>query len=542
MSEMTLKSLVLMAALSLMSGCSINRVLNSPPPLDVEKVKAGENRQTIISVLGEPVSTDVSKEGRSDRYEFVSGYSAKERERNIVIYLLGDIFTYGLTEFYFNHLEKKCGSVVAGQGFVEYGMEDIATSVKLVRVADGQPWGDSPPEPPPQQYPPLKVDPPRIVPPDGKITLVVQGDVKLKILDSSLSSATGRGAASGAAAVGTVGGYLGQACGPVAFICMPAGALGGAIVGSIGGAVFGLIMAEPASTWEKAAIISLEVMAGKDSRRLFAEELVSFANQHGYEIILKETHGPEIAEESVKGEKFSTLEIHNITVSLMPVQLDIRDIEIHPMRRVTPRTFVRLVEPANGSVLVEVFFMDESGLIRPIEEWMADDAKLLRSEVAGALPRLARTVVTELFMLQQFQPRTIDHSSLQEMVLWGMRPIQPQMKLSWRKDDVSETTRTPTLQWESFPGNDVTYDLRIWPVDSKVVFLKGNIDMVGDIGLNLEGLTEPSYTLETPLEPSKTYYWSVRAHFETDGKQQVTDWSRVEFGKIGVYYKFRTSD
>jgi hypothetical protein len=174
---------------------------------------------------------------------------------------------------------------------------------------------------------------------------------------------------------------------------------------------------------------------------------------------------------------------------------------------------------------------------------MADDAKLLRSEVAGALPRLARTVVTELFMLQQFQPRTIDHSSLQEMVLWGMRPIQPQMKSSWGlKDDVSETTRTPTLQWESFPGNDVTYDLRIWPVDSKVVFLKGNIDMVGDIGLNLEGLTEPSYTLETPLEPSKTYFWSVRAHFETDGKQQVTDWSRVEFGKIGVYYKFRTSD
>jgi hypothetical protein len=47
------------------------------------------------------------------------------------------------------------------------------------------------------------------------------------------------------------------------------------------------------------------------------------------------------------------------------------------------------------------------------------------------------------------------------------------------------------------------------------------------------------HTLETPLEPSSLYFWTVRARFELGGQVKVTDWgvSRVPHPS---YYRFKT--
>jgi hypothetical protein len=39
-------------------------------------------------------------------------------------------------------------------------------------------------------------------------------------------------------------------------------------------------------------------------------------------------------------------------------------------------------------------------------------------------------------------------------------------------------------------------------------------------------LEQASHKLETALEPSSPYYWSVRAHFVEQGKDRITEWSR----------------
>lgn len=86
----------------------------------------------------------------------------------------------------------------------------------------------------------------------------------------------------------------------------------------------------------------------------------------------------------------------------------------------------------------------------------------------------------------------------------------------------------PALKWEAFPRpqnlssdtgtrgfiSNVTYDLRILRTPSDIVYER-------------KGLSTPYHTVETPLQPSTTYFWTVRARFDLDGKPKVTGWSEM---------------
>ncbi len=89
----------------------------------------------------------------------------------------------------------------------------------------------------------------------------------------------------------------------------------------------------------------------------------------------------------------------------------------------------------------------------------------------------------------------------------------------------------PTMSWEPFPGSNVTYDLKIW--------------RAGRVGLDTlvydrTNLDQSTHKLETALEPSSLYYWSVRARFSEQGRERITDWSRrsVTNGVIGKIMTF----
>lgn len=137
-----LKKLLLFAtivvSLSSLQGCSIGRVFSSPPPVEVERVKVGESRNNIISVLGTPKTTETKPDSKMDIYEFVDGHSGASKLRAI-IYIAGDFFTLGLSELLFWPIELATGNGTAGRAIVDYGMDDIAKSVLLTR-ADGKPW------------------------------------------------------------------------------------------------------------------------------------------------------------------------------------------------------------------------------------------------------------------------------------------------------------------------------------------------------------------------------------------------------------------
>ncbi|MFZ4860079.1 MAG: hypothetical protein ACOYL3_27260 [Desulfuromonadaceae bacterium] len=517
-----------MAALLTIWGCSVNRALNSPQELDIERVKVGESRQTIISVLGEPKSSEVKQDGRVERYEFVTGYSKRRKVEKSFLYIGADVYSLGVTEYFFNKHEKNTGSGTTGRAIVDYGMNDLAKSVLLTNT-DGEPWendSNTLDEQPPGQMldklPPPKLEPPRVMPSDGRIALVVQGDVKpeFEIPESSVFSAAGKGASTGA----IIGAGAGVYCYWGAFLCIPAFGTAGGIIGSF----VGPTVSEPSSTWASAKEAYVSSITGSDAKGKFARDMVRFAGQHGYNVFLpadetryekmEASRYRELAKAGVSG----ILEIDSVSVILEPVNRN--PLEIKTLRRITPRAHVRLVGTTNYNVLYESDILDNSGTARTIEEWLADDASLLRREITVALPRLARFVVAEIFELQPIETRKLSIKiGVYDLVINGLKPIYPKFKPDFSRN-LPEASPVPTLRWEAFPGKNVTYDLRIWhaaPYESPL-----NISS-GELVCEKEDLLESFYTVEVPLEGFRPYLWSVRAHFDVDGIRRVTQWSRM---------------
>ncbi len=81
----------------------------------------------------------------------------------------------------------------------------------------------------------------------------------------------------------------------------------------------------------------------------------------------------------------------------------------------------------------------------------------------------------------------------------------------------------PTLRWESFP--------RVWDIENKigtVADVSYQLRISGDVfNYSRDGLKEPCHKIETSLEPSKKYLWTVRACFVLNGENRCTVWGAI---------------
>lgn len=136
--EMNGAIIVLLGTLVVSQGCSISKAANAPPPILVENVQVGKDRNNIISILGMPKSTETSNNERTDMHEFISGYDAGGKIR-ILFYIAGDIFTLGLAELIFWPLEIAALQGDEGRAVVSYDQNNIAKTV-LVTTKGGAPW------------------------------------------------------------------------------------------------------------------------------------------------------------------------------------------------------------------------------------------------------------------------------------------------------------------------------------------------------------------------------------------------------------------
>ena len=98
----------------------------------------GTNRINVVGALGVPKSTETKNEQRIDVHEFVNG-SPVESKGRILLYIAGDLFTFGLAELLFWPLELGLGQGTDGRAVITYGMDDIAKAVLLSKI-DGTPW------------------------------------------------------------------------------------------------------------------------------------------------------------------------------------------------------------------------------------------------------------------------------------------------------------------------------------------------------------------------------------------------------------------
>jgi hypothetical protein len=268
--------------------------------------------------------------------------------------------------------------------------------------------------------------------------------------------------------------------------------------------------------WKDAEITFRAALAELEIDKTLAKETMAYAHEHSYDVQVppvgiglddKET----LLCEALAHEGFGALlEISGTSVTLVPAELT-----LNPPRQFTILANVRLIRIVDNNVLVDRVVLSDLGPTRPTKEWMADNASAFREEIPLALLRLAENIVAELFMLHHSSEQIVHLGAMVDARVNGLKPFYPSLTIPNQPPE-SDSLR-PTMRWEPFVADNVTYDLRIWRS------MGGNI---GVVVYNRERLVDTCHTLDASLEPSSNYFWSVRAHFIQNGKGRVTEWSR----------------
>lgn len=164
-------------------------------------------------------------------------------------------------------------------------------------------------------------------------------------------------------------------------------------------------------------------------------------------------------------------------------------------------------------------------------------AEGILKEVQNGYQSMATHIDENIFLLFPFPDRKPVSSQVvfEPVFMHGLAPSSPLYTYSLITPVVDGLQ--PMLAWQVFPRasdikrvseqmsrvKDVRYDLVI--ADKKNNF-------PSEIIYQREGLTENSHKLEISLSPGEHYYWTVRARFELDGRQQLTEWSTTDVYNI----------
>jgi hypothetical protein len=364
------------------------------------------------------------------------------------------------------------------------------------------------------------------------------GKNALKTPGKGVAASIGRGAGAGAFYLGSAGIF----CGYGAIVCVPVGIA----LGTVGGAVYGGVASEKASTWYEAESIFRANLTELNFDHMLVERLVAFAQENGYAShLLKDPAEVDVVpldygRLSQEGTSL-VLEISEIAVELRPTDILVK--HVNPPRRLVTSVRSRVIRTSDGAVLDDRVTIDDEGDFKTLDDWMLNNGLKFRKEVSLAAQRVPETIVTELFFLDPLPERPFQNNLITALVfldyITGLEPVYPSMDI--RLGGFVNSLQ-PTLRWKSFPGSNMTYDLRIWRSQdgwnpTELIYSR-------------EKLVESYHTLETPLQPSTWYLWTVRARYEMAGKTRVTEWATITrkprpiFGvmTLGLAYILPTPD
>lgn len=194
-----------------------------------------------------------------------------------------------------------------------------------------------------------------------------------------------------------------------------------------------------------------------------------------------------------------------------------------------------------------------------LAEWSANRAERLLRALQTGYETLGAHIHDNIFLLYSFPDRE-PHAAGTLATSFGLAPLYPRTRgmltgdqligkhFEWAAVDGLQ----PTLRWQGFPREtdlrkapeemarikNVRYDLRI--------AREHNLAPAG-IVYRREGLKESAHRIETPLSPDTRYFWTVRARFELDGRERVTEWGVMNFMARELWtapsswsYRFRT--
>lgn len=210
---------------------------------------------------------------------------------------------------------------------------------------------------------------------------------------------------------------------------------------------------------------------------------------------------------------------------------------LDPVLPLDMRAHIRLVKTRDTS---PVFFDDFAyhGKRFRYTEWGANNAGRLTKGLEKGYEILGRDITDRVFMLFPFA----DRLAKGEAGYCGLAALEPKDN---KADDLA-----PLLSWQKFPRES---DLKAVPEDMKKVknvryelfVATGDNGETPDVVYRAEDLKETSHKLSIGLNPNTRYFWSVRARFDLNGRQRVTEWaSYCPFGRQlvvgGRIYRFYT--
>ena len=220
----------------------------------------------------------------------------------------------------------------------------------------------------------------------------------------------------------------------------------------------------------------------------------------------------------------------------------------------------RMVSAADNRVLKSGTYNVESPAFS-LHTWTYNDGYPMNTEFAHAFQRLTHSILNDIiepsywpYVESDYWPHAERGAPL--TYVCGLMPLSPKFeyrraeyKYSFIADlmgsgavlvrDAAVLPSTvgsvePILSWEAFPKEsdpdtaekirDVSYDLRVWVLDGK---------SRGPLIYQRHYLPRSKHQLENPLRPYTTYLWSVRAHYELEGRRLVTPWSYSRITREG---------
>lgn len=196
---------------------------------------------------------------------------------------------------------------------------------------------------------------------------------------------------------------------------------------------------------------------------------------------------------------------------------------------------VRLVRTADNAELVAGDLAYLGPRLR-LSEWSAMDGHRLMRALQTGIDTLGAQLGDNLFLLYPFPDRAM-HGAGWLSSAFGLAPVEPETRgqltgdrlIGDRFEWVTADSLSPTFRWQSFPRpgdvaaapddmarvRNVRYDL--------VVAREKNLAPEA-IVYRQEGLVRSTHTVTAPLAPATRYFWTVRARFELDGRERVTEW------------------
>ena len=348
------------------------------------------------------------------------------------------------------------------------------------------------------------------------------------------------------------GGYFGSgASGALFGICGVAGVVGG-VVGAV---------AAPGSGEVRTAEANISTaLSTKTIQAALREQVVGAASANGASLV---SVSPESAQVAAQLRDYRTLAVAGVETVLEVTLVKVGtktggdDVFDQPMF-LSMTAHVRLIRTSDNT---EFFATDYAYLGEKLKlsEWLANQAEPFLHALEVGYKTLGSHIYDNVFLLYPF-PEWKAQDAGWLASAFGLAPTYPHVAGPIVKDDVfffpsywtTVDSLRPTLSWQAFPRET---DIKAAPEEmGRVKIVRYDLVVAREHNLapaevvyRREGLPNTMHTIETSLSPATRYFWTVRARFELDGRERVTEWGSTSVWIRGqqtspspVSYRFKT--